>query len=674
MKKFSRIIYFLLLAVMVLSLSGCGSDDEEEYYGPDPQRLMVLSSPILERDGSYKIFRGEKVLVRDLSTGEPFRSKYYVAPEVGSEFVTMNLQFEDPISPDVPFMVTRADNDTIALFYYNPDGTGSDVTTEYGYIVRWGGGDQQLMYRGLEVSGASISPAAVDIDTSDEIIITLNAEAETARIDSEDIYEYDYIWHANPDHRNEYFTKGNNSTELSEAEMLSEIQEDIEEGNGVYIARDIRYMTNELSFTARATKDNETEFVAYYSDKVSQEAAAELGRGFEGPYIFATLPLNRGQMPQPGNETLGDRPDAQQAADDVVNTDIDAFYTMTHSPEEAYNNPVIHIVKSGTYRLKGTWHGQIWVEVGEEEDDKVALILDGLDISCDVAPAIVFKEVYECGPTSNIVSFDVAGHMHNRTQTNAGAIVIIAEGSTNNITGSNVYRILQADKKSSATKIDGSDISDQKKLYKMDGAFYSFMSMVIGAEENRGGGRLNITSTTYEGLGTEMHLLVDSGIIKVTAEDDGINVNKDNTSVFTMDGGSLTVIAKNGDGIDSNGYIVINNGTLDITAAQDSNQLNAQAEGPLDADLGVYMAEGVTYTHQAYTGDSETDDPINTPTGSKAPVTIKDENGAVIFRINYASPFQDEETTPRTVPGESDVFTLEHAVNNFGGIIIKPRN
>lgn len=679
MRKIPHIIYFLLLAVMVLSLTGCGSDDDEEYYGPDTDRLMVLSSPLFSVGESYKIFRGDTVQVRDLETGNAFTSRYYVAPEVGSDFVAINLQFRDPISPDVPFMITRADNDTVALFYYNPAGTGNNVTTEYGRIVRWGGGAQQLKYSGFGVSGASVSAAAVDIDTSDEIVITLNAEDYIAEADGSDINEYEYVWHADPNHRNEYFTKGNSSTELSEADMLSEIQADIDEGNGVYIAHDIRYMTNELTFTSTAKKDEDTEFVAYYSDSVSTEAARELGSGFEGPYIFATLPANRGQRPQPGDgpnggpDMPGERPETppqQAAADDVMNTDIDAFATMTHSAEEAYNNPVLHIVKSGTYRLKGTWHGQIWVDVGEEEDDKVALILDGIEISCDVAPAVVFKKVYECGPTSSIVSFDVSRQMHNTTQTNAGAIVIIAEGSTNNITGSNVYRILQADKKSSATKIDGSDISDQKKLYKMDGAFYSFMSMVIGAEDNRGGGRLNITSTTYEGLDSEMHLLVDSGIIKVTAEDDGINVNEDNTSVFTMDGGSLTVIAKNGDGIDSNGYIVINNGTLDITAAQDSNQLNAQAEGPLDADLGVYMAEGVTYTHQAYTGQSENEDP-SSALGSKAPVTIQDEAGAVIFRINYTTPFHDEETTPRRAEGESDIFTLEHNVNSFGDVRIR---
>ena len=664
MKKFSRLIYFLFLALMTLSLSGCGGgDDDEQSYGPDTQRLMVLSSPLFEVGESYIIYRGDKVKAFDFNKSQNFSSQYYVAPDDSEQFIAVNLQFRDPISPDVPLLITKTDGSKV-LFFYNPGGTGVDTTTEYGKIRILEGFNQQLKYSGFGVSGASVKIEAIDIDTSDEVVIVLDSENGTASVNDSDVEEYNYVWHADPDHRTEYFTNGiNGTTELSEAEMLSEIQEEIESSEGVYIAHDIRYTPNNINFTATATKDEETEFVAYYSDEISQEAAAELGTNYEGPYIFATLPANRGQLQSN---------DQVRTASDVINTDIDAFSTMTHSAEDAYNNPVLHIVKSGTYRLKGTWHGQIWVEVGEDEDDKVALILDGVEISCDVAPAVVFKEVYECGPTSNIISFDVAEHMHNTTQTNAGAIIVLASGSTNNLTGSNVYRILKADKKSSATKIDGSDISDQAKLYKMDGAIYSAMSMLIAAESNRGGGRLNITSTTYEGIESEMHLLVDSGIIKVTAEDDGINTNADNSSVFTMDGGSLTVISKHGDGIDSNGYVIINNGTLDITSAQDSDQLNAQGDGPIDADLGVYMSENVTYTHQAYTGESNNDNSSENSTSSKAPVTIKNASGAVVFRINYTTPFKnnqsEEDFFVRQAQDENDIFLIEQRVNNFADV------
>ena len=667
MKKFSHAIYFMLMALMAFMFAGCGGGDDDD--NPAKNKLMVLTSPVFNVDESYKLYMGDKVGVRGTD------ARYYVANDAGdnTELVTLNLQFRDAISYDVPFVITTADKDSAIVFAYNPRGTTeTDITTSYGSVIRYGGGTQQLKYDGLSVSGASVSSSssslktpsliasAIDLDTSDEIIITLNGN--TARIVSADVPDYDYVWHADPNHRDEYFTDGiDDDDELTEAQMNAEISP----LEGVYIARDIRYTPDTVSFRGTAKKDDETEYVSYYSDSVAKKAAAELGTGFEGPYIFATLPVTnmRGTIPNPDS-----------------NSEIDSFSTMTHSASEAYNNPVLHIVEGGVYRLKGTWNGQIWIDAEDSED--VALILDGVNVTCTVAPAIVFYSARECGPTENIVSFDVGKKMLGDDElSHAGAIMMIADGSTNNIKGANVYRILKADKKSSATKVNGTDISDQKKMYKMDGALYSFVSLAIGAESNIGGGRLNITSTTYEGLGSELHLLIDSGTINITAEDDGINVNEDNKSVFTMNGGSLKIVSKKGDGIDSNGYVVINNGTLDITAAKDSKQLNAEADGPIDADLGVYMSDTVTYTHQAYdprndagSEDNSEGDNSNSDSTSRKPVVIYGEDNTILMRINYTTPVKDDNTSSRTIKNSDEIFTLQHRINNFSGIRLKESN
>ena len=673
MKKFSHAIYFMLMALMAFMFAGCGGGDDDD--NPAKNKLMVLTSPVFNVDESYKLYMGDKVGVRGTD------ARYYVANDAGdnTELVTLNLQFRDAISYDVPFVITTADKDSAIVFAYNPRGTTeTDITTSYGSVIRYGGGTQQLKYDGLSVSGASVSSSssslktpsliasAIDLDTSDEIIITLNGN--TARIVSADapmsadVPDYAYVWHADPNHRDEYFTDGiDDDDELTEAQMNAEISP----LEGVYIARDIRYTPDTVSFRGTAKKDDETEYVSYYSDSVAKKAAAELGTGFEGPYIFATLPVTnmRGTIPNPDS-----------------NSEIDSFSTMTHSASEAYNNPVLHIVEGGVYRLKGTWNGQIWIDAEDSED--VALILDGVNVTCTVAPAIVFYSARECGPTENIVSFDVGKKMLGDDElSHAGAIMMIADGSTNNIKGANVYRILKADKKSSATKVNGTDISDQKKMYKMDGALYSFVSLAIGAESNIGGGRLNITSTTYEGLGSELHLLIDSGTINITAEDDGINVNEDNKSVFTMNGGSLKIVSKKGDGIDSNGYVVINNGTLDITAAKDSKQLNAEADGPIDADLGVYMSDTVTYTHQAYdprndagSEDNSEGDNSNSDSTSRKPVVIYGEDNTILMRINYTTPVKDDNTSSRTIKNSDEIFTLQHRINNFSGIRLKESN
>ena len=75
-----------------------------------------------------------------------------------------------------------------------------------------------------------------------------------------------------------------------------------------------------------------------------------------------------------------------------------------HTAEEAEAHTVVHITQPGTYALSGTLSaGQIAVDLGEDAEDDpaavVTLILNGVDITCTVAPAVIFYNVYECGST-----------------------------------------------------------------------------------------------------------------------------------------------------------------------------------------------------------------------------------------------------------------------------------
>ena len=70
-----------------------------------------------------------------------------------------------------------------------------------------------------------------------------------------------------------------------------------------------------------------------------------------------------------------------------------------HTAEEAEAHTVVHITQPGTYALSGTLSaGQIAVDLGEdaEEDPEavVTLIMNGVDITCTVAPAVIFYSVY----------------------------------------------------------------------------------------------------------------------------------------------------------------------------------------------------------------------------------------------------------------------------------------
>ena len=260
-----------------------------------------------------------------------------------------------------------------------------------------------------------------------------------------------------------------------------------------------------------------------------------------------------------------------------------------HSAQEAEAHTVVTITQPGVYRITGTLSpGQIFVDLGEDAktdpDAVVTLILDNADITCTVAPAVFFYRVYECDQAwvaydeGEAEDYQSSGTVDTSA---AGANVIIAAGSENNITGSHVARIYQE--------------GTTKKLHKYDGAFYSKMSMNLDGDGGDDSGVLNIVADS-EGLDSELHLTINGGTIHIQSQDDGINTNEDGVSVTTVNGGSLTVnggLGIEGDGIDSNGYLTINGGTV-WTMANESSP-----DGGLDADGAITLNGGTVYAFGA---------------------------------------------------------------------------
>ncbi len=254
-----------------------------------------------------------------------------------------------------------------------------------------------------------------------------------------------------------------------------------------------------------------------------------------------------------------------------------------HSPEEASRHTVLHIAKPGKYIISGKLScGQIAVDLGEDSESDpeavVTLILDNADITCTVAPAVIFYNVYECS------SSDTETASKDVDTKNAGANVIIKDGSVNNITGSHVAKIY----KSVELSEDGTEVLDSKKLHKYDAAFYSKMTMNISGEKSDSG-ILNITADN-EGLDSELHLTINGGIINITSGNDGINTNEDYVSVTTINGGEVNITVTGttgeGDGIDSNGWLVINGGKVTAYAC------SLSGDSGIDSDMGIYLNGG----------------------------------------------------------------------------------
>ena len=365
---------------------------------------------------------------------------------------------------------------------------------------------------------------------------TADGYVHSATLDGQAVTEYDYVWHADP-------TTDHNEVKNSPAEYFTGTAPT--DGESVYIAHDIIYYPLlEQSKFLQVNYDGETEWVYLYE-----------APGYE-QYIFSTLPALRTGFPS----------------------------QMMHSAQEAYENAVLHITQAGTYRVEGSWHGQIRIDLGEDAfsnlTQKVTLILNGVTVTCTVAPGVIFANVYEC---DNLWE-DRTQYSYAVDTTEAGANVVLADGTVNTVSGENVFRILRTKYKDENST---AQYPAQKKQYKTDGAFYSYMSMNISGEaENTG--VLNIHSG-YEGLDTELHLTLNGGNVNIYSQDDGINVNEDNVSVMAVNGGNLHIcsgLGAEGDGIDSNGYLVIRGGTV-ISAANGNG-----ADCGLDSDRGSYVLGG----------------------------------------------------------------------------------
>ncbi len=293
-----------------------------------------------------------------------------------------------------------------------------------------------------------------------------------------------------------------------------------------------------------------------------------------------------------GKEVGTDEASALFHANDIVYYQAGKDFTYgegsekdAHEKDEADAHTVLHITRAGIYRLKGNLsRGQIAVDLGEDakEDPEavVTLILDGVDLTCTVAPAVIFYNVYECGST------DAEKATKDVDTSAAGANVILADGSQNTVNGSYVERIYKAD--SVVLNEEKNAVEDAKKLHKYDGAFYSRMSMNIDAEE-KGSGVLDIFAEN-EGLGSELHLTVNGGQINIRSGNDGINTNEDGISVTTISGGKLHIRVTGetgeGDGIDSNGWLVINGGSVTAQACSTSG------DAGIDADMGIHINGG----------------------------------------------------------------------------------
>ena len=227
-----------------------------------------------------------------------------------------------------------------------------------------------------------------------------------------------------------------------------------------------------------------------------------------------------------GAAISADPHDAVYLSRETINTDKNGDGGASSAQTEV---SVIHITSPGTYRLFGTLEeGQIRVDLGEKaaKDEKaiVTLILDNAHLRCSAAPAVLFESVYGGSAEGNAAE--------------TGANILLAEGSINTINGSH-----------------GASRWAQ-------GVVSSRMSLNIGSEEDVVG-TLSLTAD-QEGICVEDRLTVNGGKIRISAENNGIRMNKSD-SVAEVNGGDVRIAAGlggSGGAVDTEGQLLLSGGTV----------------------------------------------------------------------------------------------------------------
>ena len=151
------------------------------------------------------------------------------------------------------------------------------------------------------------------------------------------------------------------------------------------------------------------------------------------------ISLSDSRITVDGKEITSDCSQAVYAANDIVFYLAGQDFTYgegttedAHEQSEADAHTVVHITKPGRYIFSGKLSlGQIAVDLGEDAEENpeavVTIILNGVDITCTVAPAIIFYNVYEC------CSSDEETATKDVDTTKAGANIIINDGTENNV-------------------------------------------------------------------------------------------------------------------------------------------------------------------------------------------------------------------------------------------------
>ena len=285
----------------------------------------------------------------------------------------------------------------------------------------------------------------------------------------------------------------------------------------------------------------------------------------------------------------------------------------------------INITEAGVYVISGS-ASNCTIKVNADEESKVQLVLNGVNITNDSTPAIYVVSADKCfittaENTENTLS--VTGTFTSDGDTNTDAVIfskddlvfnglgtLTINSSNNGVSGKDDIKFTGGTYNITSVK-DSIEANDSISI--CDGTFTINSSKDAFHSENDddntsgwiyiSGGTFNIKSSSDAIQGTSAvqidggtldinssegieatYIQINDGTVKIYASDDGINATKKSTAYSTptieINGGYLTVEVGPGDtdGIDANGDIIVNGGTINVTAQMSSFDYDGKAE------------------------------------------------------------------------------------------------
>ncbi|SFX97469.1 carbohydrate-binding domain-containing protein [Ruminococcus sp. XPD3002] len=242
-----------------------------------------------------------------------------------------------------------------------------------------------------------------------------------------------------------------------------------------------------------------------------------------------------------GNEQQGGQQSGDPQTEENTYT---AEITLGGSPSGKGENFTVEgskvtITSAGDYRFTGSCSdGQIIVAADTEE--KVKIVLDGVDLTCTDGPAVFIRKAKKC-------------------------TVELADGSSNKL-------------------------SDSAKDKVNDGVIFSNDTLRI-----KGGGSLEINAGNAHGISSDDDLIIEGGNYVINAIKSGIMAHDDitiNGGDFDIKGGTNGIKSKGGDNAKGKGTININGGRILASGGTKEEKSSVYAMGDFNYTGGELYAAG----------------------------------------------------------------------------------